>query len=231
MPHTRKPWVLPIVFLCLVLLAPFTFETKPVPTKTQAQSINIPTPVEVSAPNQLAQALSENTLPEVLEAPAPAAVDTRPGGLSLRISAINLSIPLGRTRLDAQGRLAVPANANSAAWYEAGPKIGNPGTALITGHLESTSFKPGVFYNLRKLGTGDRIEVGRPDGSIAVYKVAKLESYNQDNTFPWNKVYSENGPASLRLITCAGYYSESLGRYTKNLVVYATLVSIERPAN
>src|SRR5688500_16871383 len=188
MPHTHKFWVAPIFFLCLILLAPFTFQNKPVASETKASSIQIPVPVNIEAPNPLSQALPEESLPEAQEAPQP--TPTRPAGLSLTINAINLSIPLGKTSLDSAGRLAVPANANKAALYEAGPNIGEKGTALITGHLESTSFQPGVFYNLKKLSAGSRIEVGRPDGSVAVYKVDKLESYSQDNTFPWSKVYS-----------------------------------------
>lgn len=232
MSHTHKSWVLPIIFLCLVLLVPFTFETNPVPTKTQASSNIIPTPVEIENPNPLSEALADNTLPTVAEAPAIAQPQqSRPAGTSLTIPAINMSVDLKRTRLDSAGRLIVPANANVAAWYDKGPRLGASGTAIVTGHLESTAFQPGVFYNLRKLSPGDRIEAGLPDGTIAVYQVVKLESYNQDNTFPWAKVYSESGPASLRLITCDGYYSKPLGRYTKNLVVYAKLISLDKPTS
>jgi LPXTG-site transpeptidase (sortase) family protein len=142
--------------------------------------------------------------------------------LSLQIPAINLDVPLGETGLDEAGHLAVPANPNSAGWYVDGPKLGATGTAIVTGHRDS-EMGPGVFYNLKHLKIGEQIIVALEDGSTATFTVDKLESYQQDNSFPWNAVFSAVGPASMRIITCDGVYSPKLGRYTRNLVVYASL--------
>jgi LPXTG-site transpeptidase (sortase) family protein len=145
--------------------------------------------------------------------------------LGLKIDAINLNIPLGKTSLDAHQALMVPENPNQAAWYKSGPKPGEAGSALITGHLDSAA-GPGVFYNLRKLVAGDKIEVKRDDGKIVTYQVEKSESYPQDITFPWNKVYTVSGASTLRIITCDGTYNSQTGHYSRNLVVYAKLVSV-----
>jgi LPXTG-site transpeptidase (sortase) family protein len=144
-------------------------------------------------------------------------------GLRLQIDAISLNIPLGKTTLGKNQELLVPANPKQAAWYKLGPKFGAAGTALITGHLDSAA-GPGVFWNLKKLVTGDLIEVKRDDGQVVTYSVDKLESYRQDQTFPWNLVYSSSGDSQLRIITCDGTYNPSTARYSHNLVVYASLV-------
>jgi LPXTG-site transpeptidase (sortase) family protein len=147
-------------------------------------------------------------------------------GLALKIDDINLNISLDKTTLDSKRSLIVPANPNRAAWYKQGPVIGEAGTAIITGHLDSQA-GPGVFFNLKKLTAGDQIQVQRADGKIATYIVDKLESFAQDHTFPWNLVYATSGASAIRIITCDGVYNPKTGRYSRNLVVYASLVSLE----
>jgi LPXTG-site transpeptidase (sortase) family protein len=146
--------------------------------------------------------------------------------VGLRIDAININIPLLTTTLDEQRHLIVPDNPNQAAWYSKGPKAGNAGSALITGHLDSMA-GPGVFFNLKNINTGDRVQVKRDDGKIASFKVDKLESYPQDDSFPWKEIYSTSGPSSLRIITCDGEYNPNTGSYSRNLVVYASLIDLK----
>ena len=147
-------------------------------------------------------------------------------GLSLRIDAIGLNIPLGKTSLNKNRALMVPANANQAAWYKSGPKPGDNGTALVTGHYDANGGVPGVFYKLDQLAVGDIISVNREDGKTAVFRVDQLASYKQDHSFPWSLVYRTQGEPGLRIITCDGTYNPKTGRYSHNLVVYASLIKI-----
>lgn len=155
---------------------------------------------------------------------APIPVPQQISGLSLRIDSIGINIPLGKTALAKNRELLVPANPKRAAWYKAGPKPGDSGTALITGHLDDNGGAPGVFYNLKNLKPGDIIYVGREDGAIVKFKVNQLAPYKQDQSFPWSQVYRTNGEAGLRIITCHGAYNPKTGRYSHNLVVYASLL-------
>jgi sortase (surface protein transpeptidase) len=219
---SKSNWIKGVLFLSAFLVFTLGF-SKNSGSISQAEEIIASVESvekEISNPPAIEKPISEVETPTVIESP-PAIK-----GLSLKIDAIALNIPLGKTSLDKAGHLMVPVNPNAAAWYQAGPKIGEAGTALITGHLDSPA-GPGVFYNLRKLTPGDEVRVGRADGSAAIYKVTKSASYNQDNTFPWNLVYSTSGPSSLRIITCDGVYNPKTGLYNRNLVVYASLVSIE----
>lgn len=207
---TKNDWVIrPLFLLSVLILGVFlSFPEDKSPTvqvQAQAQAQEVPAVVPVSpAP------------------PPPPPAETKIPGPYLNIEAIGINIPLGQTSLDKQGHLAVPANPNAAAWYKLGPKIGELGTALITGHYDANGGRPGVFYNLKKLQTGDEIKVGRSDGSVAIFIVDKLVSYSQDDTFPWNLVYSTTGLSGLRIITCDGTYNPRTGKYSRNLVVYAS---------
>ena len=187
-------------------------ETAQQPTPQTEQ----PTTVIIQQPN-----VSETSTPQPQQKPAPAIK-----GLALHIDSIGLHISLGKTGLDKNRRLMVPANANNAALYAAGPQPGAAGTALITGHYDSNGGRAGVFYNLEKVSIGDEIRVNRADGKVAVYRVVKSDSYRQDNTFPWSKVFSKTGASGLRIITCDGKFNPATGKYSHNLVVYASLIKV-----
>jgi LPXTG-site transpeptidase (sortase) family protein len=212
------------LFLLPILLG-FAFINIPKQTSKAEQLTTVPSLPNVPISNQLVGSTTVNleassSSSVVVSKPVTAKLTTEYG---LKIDAINLNISLGQTTLDSHQALLVPANPNHAAWYVNGPRPGENGTTLITGHLDSAA-GAGIFYNLKKLKAGDTIEIEK-DGQIATYTIDKLKSYAQDSTFPWNEVYSTTGPSSLRIITCDGVYSRKTGHYSRNLVVYASLVS------
>ncbi len=224
-------FLLPILFL--VLSWP---SVKPSLSQAKAEPVR----TAIAPATEISPAILEIQAPPVVKTPVVAAAPTPPpvkpttpapvpvpsSQVRLNIAAIGVSIVLGQTGLDKSGHLMVPENPNHAAWYARGPKIGETGTALITGHLDSPA-GPGVFFNLHKLSAGDEIRVNRKDGSVAVFTVARLASYAQDDSFPWSQVYSTTGSSALRIITCDGVYNPASGRYSRNLVVYASLSRIE----
>ncbi|HTQ92686.1 MAG TPA: class F sortase [Streptosporangiaceae bacterium] len=139
-----------------------------------------------------------------------------------------LSIPsIGvRTRLihlgvNKNGTLQVPASTAVAGWYTGSPRPGTVGSAIIAGHVDSRS-GPGIFFWLRTLRPGDRVYVGRADGTMAVFTVTRIKKFAKDR-FPTAAVYGPVPDAELRLITCGGNFDRSLGSYLSNVVVFARL--------
>jgi len=149
--------------------------------------------------------------------------------VTIKIPAIQLSAPVVKTGLETDGSLHVPSDPQLTGWYDLGPRPGEIGPAVITGHLDSAA-GPGVFINLKNTKIGDEIDVVRDDGSIAVFRVDKEESYPQDN-FNTQAVYGAIPGAGLRVITCSGVYSRAAGHYSDDLVVYASLVRIDQPGS
>jgi hypothetical protein len=127
-------------------------------------------------------------------------------------------IDLGLTK---NGTLQVPASTAVAGWYTGGPRPGAAGAAVIAGHVDSRT-GPGIFYWLRSLRPGDRVYVGRADGTMAVFTVTSVRMYAKDQ-FPTAAVYGAVPDAELRLITCGGVFDRSLGSYLSNVVVFARL--------
>jgi hypothetical protein len=141
----------------------------------------------------------------------------------LQIPAIAVSTPLVRLGRLPDGSIEVPHDWNTAGWYGQGPRPGQPGPAVILGHVDSKT-GPAVFYRLRALQPRDIIRVSLADGRILIFRVQRVERYPKDE-FPTQAVYFPTLDRELRLITCGGEFDYARGSYRDNIVVYATLVT------
>jgi sortase (surface protein transpeptidase) len=169
--------------------------------------------------------------PRPTPSPAPTGRTVLPASLTAGQQAARptwLSIPsLGiRTKLihlgvNRDGTLQVPKRTTVAGWYTGSPRPGTVGSAVIAGHVDSRT-GPGIFFWLRTLHRGDRIYVGRADGTMAVFTVTRVKKFTKD-VFPTAAVYGPVPDAELRLITCGGIFDQSLGSYLSNVVVFARL--------
>jgi hypothetical protein len=167
-------------------------------------------PVPIPAPTE------RTALPATLATGPPAA---RPTWLSIPSLAIRTKlIHLGVNR---GGTLQVPSSTTVAGWYTGSPRPGTIGSAIIAGHVDSRT-GPGIFFWLRTLHRGDRIYVGRADGTMAVFTVTKVRKFAKDE-FPTAAVYGPVPDAELRVITCGGIFDRSRGSYLSNVVVFARL--------
>ncbi|OJF15115.1 class F sortase [Couchioplanes caeruleus] len=136
----------------------------------------------------------------------------------LRVEAVGIDTVLEALRLGADGELVPPEGDDHAGWYADGTAPGDVGPAVLAGHVDSKN-GPAVFYRLREVGVGDRIEVIR-GGATLTFTVTATAWYPK-NAFPTERVYGPTPDRQLRLITCGGVFDRSLRSYRDNLVVYA----------
>jgi hypothetical protein len=163
---------------------------------------------------------SSRTAAESRHGPKPM---SRSAPVSVRIAAIGVNaqvIPLG---LDADGGVAVPPLSEPfvASWFDRGPAPGQPGSAVLLGHVDASGVGPAVFYRLGDLAPGDLIDVTRRDGQTAVFRVTSVGLYSQ-NAFPAGRVYADTRVPSLRLITCGGAFDWNTHLYLDRTIVWAT---------
>ncbi|MET8201839.1 class F sortase [Micromonospora taraxaci] len=166
---------------------------------------------------------------------APAGGDRPPRSESVGLSAsrpVRLSVPsikvaapvepVGQAR---DGSIAVPPleRHNETGWYDRGPTPGEPGPAVIVGHVD-TKTGPSVFYDLGKLKPGDLIEVARADESVVVFRIDTVEHFPKDQ-LPAERIYGHDGPPGLRLITCGGQFIGGRTGYADNVIAFATFQS------
>jgi sortase (surface protein transpeptidase) len=150
------------------------------------------------------------------------APSTAPVPTEVNITAIGVHasvVPLGR---NPDGSTEVPQSFQAAGWYEDGPRPGDPGPAVILGHVDSLH-GPAVFYHLKELSPGQLIEVSGA-GESYTFRVDTVASFTKDH-FPTALVFDPVPVPALRLVTCGGSFDDKRRSYRSNVVVFATKVS------
>jgi hypothetical protein len=140
----------------------------------------------------------------------------------LSIPALALSVPLSSLGLNADGTVSVPTDFNEPGWYRYSATPGQVGTSVILGHVDSYR-GPAVFFNLRDLAVGDRVDVRLADGATPRFAVIGLAIYLKAH-FPALLVYGRRTYGALQLVTCGGVFDHATGSYLSNVVVYTALV-------
>jgi sortase (surface protein transpeptidase) len=215
---SRRWWVVTIVLLligsgCLGIALherqhPLAEPAPPPPTATSAARF---------APPSAAGAATA-TAPPVVSAAAARSVP-----VTLRIPAIGVSVSVSELGLNPDGTVQVPTNFQQPGWFRLGPTPGELGSAVILGHVDSHQ-GPAVFYRLRSLRAGDRVEVTLADGVIAHFAVNTVIMYPKKQ-FPARQVYAPHGYRALQLVTCGGTFDTHTHHYLSNIVAYTTLVA------
>ncbi|MEV7022352.1 class F sortase, partial [Kitasatospora sp. NPDC093558] len=146
----------------------------------------------------------------------------------LRIPQIAVDAPFTELTLNPAGQLNAPPpdDKNLVGWYRDGVTPGERGSSVVAGHVDTTK-GPAVFLLLSLLLPGNKVEVTRADGTVAVFSVDSVETFAK-NAFPDQKVYGKTPDAQLRLITCGGVYDKKRRDYLDNVVVFAHLESSHR---
>jgi sortase (surface protein transpeptidase) len=144
-----------------------------------------------------------------------------PVPVRLEIPRIGVSTGLQQLGRAGDGTVEVPSEWGVAGWYAGGTRPGDPGSAVILGHVDSKS-GPAVFYRLRELRPGDRVEVVRAGGSRARFTVERVEQFDKQR-FPTDDVYYPTLTPRLRLVTCGGAFDPTTGHYRSNVIAFASL--------
>lgn len=143
----------------------------------------------------------------------------------LTIPRIKVSSVIESLGLNADGTVQVPRKPQDAGWYRGGPSPGEPGSAVILGHVDSDQ-GPGVFYLLSALRPGDTMRVQLADHRTAHFVVTAVATYlNAD--FPDREVYGPHGYQGLQLVTCGDGFDSRTQEYLGNVVVYTKLTTID----
>jgi Sortase domain len=144
-----------------------------------------------------------------------------PVPVRVEIPRIGVASSLDRLGRAPDGTVQEPRRWHAAGWYALGTRPGDPGSAVILGHVDSKR-GPAVFFRLGELRQGDTVTIGQADGSSVRFVVQRTEQYPKDR-FPTDDVYYPTLTPMLRLVTCGGEFDATVGRYRSNLIVFATL--------
>jgi sortase (surface protein transpeptidase) len=147
------------------------------------------------------------------QAPAPARVRVPALGIDARVR------PMG---IEPTGEMELPRDPGTVGWYGYGPTPGDPGSAVVAGHVDGDG-RPGAFFRLAELGPGARVTVTAADGSSRSFRVVSRRVFEKAR-LPTGSVFRRDGAPVLTLITCGGAFDRATGHYASNVVVVATPV-------
>jgi hypothetical protein len=152
---------------------------------------------------------------------APPAKASASPPVHLTVPSIGVDSSLESLGLLADKSLAPPTQWGEAGWYAGGVRPGDPGPAVIAGHVDSRN-GPAVFFRLRDLRPGAPVYVTTQTGRVLRFLVDTSQQYPKDH-FPTEAVYGPTPLPVLRLITCTGAFDAAAHSYLDNLVVTAHL--------
>lgn len=164
-------------------------------------------------------------LPTNTEVAAAPATATRAVGAAqyppIRVAIADLGIDAEVDPVDtgAGGVLDPPEDVSRAGWWLPGARPVGPGSTVIIGHVDSRTQGQGVFYPLRTVELGSRVEV-ETAGGVIEYVVTERAEY--EKTQLSDELFSISGERRLVLITCGGEFDSATGNYEHNVVVVAT---------
>jgi hypothetical protein len=154
--------------------------------------------------------------------PAPARPAAVGEPVSVAIPAVGIEAGVVAVGLRPDRTMEVPG-VDLVGWYAPGPRPGQPGPAVLVGHVDSRQ-GPAVFHRLDELRRGDRIVVGQRGSAASSFVVEQVERHPKE-ALPVGRIWSGTRRPVLRLITCGGSFDRSSGHYRDNLIVFARLSS------
>lgn len=162
---------------------------------------------DVKVPEKVPTAVGD--APTVQPSPAPPR--------SVQIPVLGVDAEVLPVAIDAEGRLSPPSDPSKVGWWSAGAQPGSErGTVLLTSHAVRQG--DGVFDNLGRLRTGDRVDVKTANGTVEYEVTANDEISKEEVAKRAAEIFSQEVPARLVLVTCSGW---SVGAYRSNTVVVA----------
>jgi LPXTG-site transpeptidase (sortase) family protein len=143
--------------------------------------------------------------------------------MHMKIPNIGVDATIESLGLTPDGAVDVPKGPKDVAWFNRGPRPGEIGSAVISGHFGWKNGIPAVFDNLNKLKSGDKIYVENENGTKATFIVREIRTYDSRANAP--EVFNSQSGTHLNLITCGGNWIANQKSYTKRLVVFADILN------
>jgi hypothetical protein len=157
---------------------------------------------------------------------------------SLVIPALGVDAPLvatGAVGPPETASLTIPDDVSDVGWWdgtvtdgdrrvqEQAPAPGQPGVAILAGHVDSAAAGPGALYHLGDLSAGDTVQI-TGNRSTTTWRVTGPAEVTDKATLP-STLFATTGPPLLALVTCGGPFDSATGHYEDNIIVWAAPVS------
>jgi hypothetical protein len=140
------------------------------------------------------------------------------------IPKLNINTDVEHIGLTPGGAVGVPQSARTVSWFSVGPRPGQAGSAVISGH--SGIWKNGshsIFDALPSLRIGDKIFITDDKGVQRTFKVVDTKIYGKDQVVP--EIFATSTTSNVNIITCHGQWLPNQKTYSQRFVVFTQLVA------
>jgi hypothetical protein len=145
-------------------------------------------------------------------------------------------IPTGAVGAPETAALTIPPDIHTVGWWdgtvqdgartvqEDAPAPGQPGVALIAGHVDSAAAGPGALHDIGTLQIGDLMQVDDSAGHVSTWRVDAAPQTNLKTELP-PTLWVTTGAPRLALVTCGGPFDSATGHYLDNVIVWASQIT------
>ncbi len=116
-----------------------------------------------------------------------------------------------------------PSGPTDVGWFLGSPRPGDPGNAILTGHLDwhGPPPRPAVFWRLKELAPGDDLQVRTARGPLH-FTVESTTLYDR-NKAPIEQILGFAMGKIITIVTCEGQFITGEHDYTHRRVIRARL--------
>jgi sortase (surface protein transpeptidase) len=138
--------------------------------------------------------------------------------IRIQIPVIGVDTTVVAVALEPDGDMELPAAAE-VGWYRLGPRPGDPGSAVLAGHVDLGGQR-GAFFDLRSLPVGAEVVVTGDGGTVRRFVVTAREQVPKAQV-DLSRYFTHAGPSRITLITCGGVFDRGVGHYQDNIIITA----------
>lgn len=161
--------------------------------------------------------------PEQSNPPQPAPATATEDSAPLRLKLPNGdAAPVDSIDTDKSGALVPPTDVHRLGWWVDSALPGDPGTTVVTGHINEHDQGPGIAGEFADLKPGDKVSLVTANGKTDVYVVNEVSNYHKASEFPTDRLNKMTGPQTLALITCGGNFVGPPLGYEDNVIAWAS---------
>lgn len=180
-----------------------------------------------------AQPTKERGESKLAAAPEPTPVP-KPDPLGIAIPSINLDAPVIQVSFVKETKeIEVPKNAGDVGWYKYSPAPGINGSTIMSGHYDTPTGAPAVFFNLANVKVGDVFQITNVLSKEITYKVKAVRNLPLVG-FPKELIFGDRDYSQVTLMTCAGVFDPVAKLYSHRLAVIGVMEgerAVELPAD
>jgi LPXTG-site transpeptidase (sortase) family protein len=163
----------------------------------------------------------------------PGPVGQQPAQVTSHIATTPVTIRITAAQVDAEveslditnGVMANPTGPWVVSWYRQTSELGEGGNVVMAGHVDYWGVGPSVFYHLRDVKKGDRIQITGANKDVFTYAVDWYQVIGMAELTGGKiqELVGRTNNSVLTLITCGGDFDYATGEYLSRSVVRATL--------